>query len=528
MADDSDKAKDYIRAVEKRKQPEGGSSPEVGLQYALTDQGNGERLARQHGEDLRYVADHKKWYVWGHCIKGALHWVVDNTGEVVRRAKQAAVEISNNGGAESMKQPELDKWSHASQASSALDAMIKLARSEWPIPATPEQFDTDPWLFAVQNGTINLRTGEFYESRREDLLTKCTGVKYVPSITVTEQPAEAAAEDGHTLNIDCNEAALCPTWESFLHVVMDDDEEMIEFLQRCVGYSMTGLVKERVLLILYGGGANGKSTFVETLHSMLGDYATVTPIDTLLAKKFGSSIPNDIAALKGVRFVSASETDENAKLATGKIKGMTGGGRLSARFMGGEFFNFQTTFKLWLETNHKPRIDDSSKAMFDRIRLIPFKVRIPEEKQDKELKLKLLAELSGILNWALAGVKQYQEIGLAPPAKVVEETARYQREQDVLGTFLADRYEEKTGAMVSKDDFYKDWVDWCKHTGEFAITKKTLGHRMNDRNFEPDKRSRITPGGKLERVWEGLCARVLPVSTPRPGTATLNYSEDDL
>jgi P4 family phage/plasmid primase-like protien len=623
--EDSDRARDYIRAVEAAKQPEGGSSPEVGLQYALTDQGNGERLARQHGDDLRYVADHKRWYVWSRCSKGALHWVADNTGEAMRRAKLVAVNISNPHGAINLKQSELDAWSLKSQDSGALEAMLKLGRSERPIPATPDAFDPDAMVFGVQNGTINLTTGEFYEPRREDMLSKCAGTRYVaeesdqqtaksnrqegshesstkadspmpptaqtldaiPGATVqpgtqqlqpqTPKPKAAAAgldssdrpntvgpvsfeavqatgalnNDAENLagvdraaDIDSsssaepplgqaegpagvpavvglNPAALCPTWENFLRVVQADDEEVIQFLQRCVGYSMTGLVKERVLLILYGGGANGKSTFIETLHALFGDYAKVTPADTLLAKKFGgSSIPNDIAALKGVRFVSASETDENANLATSKLKGMTGGGRLSARFMGGEFFEFQTTFKLWLETNHKPRITDSSKAMFDRIRLVPFKVRIPEEQQDKNLKEKLLAELPGILNWALAGLKQYLEIGLCPPAKVVEETARYQQEQDVLGIFLSDCYEEKASGLVSKKTFYSDYVLWCKEAGEFAISKNTLGRRMNDRGFDPEVRERLTPGGRLERVWQGITAKERPATAVRPGNTT--------
>jgi putative DNA primase/helicase len=228
--------------------------------------------------------------------------------------------------------------------------MVKLAASELDFQVQPSRLDADPWLLNVANGTLDLRTGKLRSHRRSDLITRLAPVRWNP-------------------------AADCPRWKAFLDEIFDEDVALIEYVQRAAGYSLTGDTSERVLLILHGEGANGKTTFLETLTAALADYAACTPTETLLAKR-PDAIPNDVARLKGARFVTASEAGEGVQLAEARVKELTGRDRVPARFLHREWFEFCPEFKLWLATNHKPVIRGTDKAIWDRIRLVPFTVRI--------------------------------------------------------------------------------------------------------------------------------------------------------
>jgi putative DNA primase/helicase len=247
----------------------------------------------------------------------------------------------------------------------SLRAMVDLARSEPGIHVSPDDLDRDPWRLNVLNGTLDLRTGELEPQDPDDLITKLAPVEYDPE-------------------------AKCVTWLGFLDRIMDGNQDLIDFLQRAAGYSLTGETTERVLFVLHGVGRNGKTTLLESLQAVLGEYAKVMAAEMLMARKNDGGIPNDVAALKGARLVTASEAEEGTRLGEAKVKQLTGGDTITARFLYGEFFSFRSEFKIWLATNHKPDVRGTDKAIWDRLPVVPFSVRIPDEEVDARLPQKLL------------------------------------------------------------------------------------------------------------------------------------------
>jgi len=267
---------------------------------------------------------------------------------------------------------------------------------------------------------------------------------------------------------------------------MDGNKELIGFLQRAVGYSLTGDTSEQVLFILYGTGNNGKTTFLTTIGSLLGDYALQTPTETLLIKR-NTTIPNDIARLKGARLVTAIEAEEGRRLAEALVKQMTGGDRLAARFLHAEWFEFTPAHKIFLGTNHKPVIRGTDLAIWRRIRLVPFSVVIPEEKRDKHFAQKLLPELPGILNWALQGCLTWQREGLKTPREVQEATSAYKAEMDQLAGFLDDCCITRKGQRVRGNELYKAYREWCERNTERAISGTRFGRRLVERGINKTK-----------------------------------------
>jgi putative DNA primase/helicase len=264
---------------------------------------------------------------------------------------------------------------------------------------------------------------------------------------------------------------------------MGGNIETIHFLRRAVGYSITGLTVEQCLFILYGNGANGKSTFLETLARLLGNgYATGTPTESILQKRFDSGIPNDLARLKGARLVSINEVELGRRMAESKIKAMTGGDMITARFMRAEYFGFIPEFKLWLRTNHKPVIIGTDNAIWRRIRLIPFEVEIPENEQDPYLMEKLAQEYEGILSWAVAGCLDWWQERLKPPEKVVKATNIYRDEMDTIGHFLNEKTE--AGESVSSKALYLTYIAWCDENGDRPITQRVFSQVLSEKGFE--------------------------------------------
>ncbi len=356
------------------------------------------------------------------------------------------------------KRQKLVKHALSTESEARLRAMINLAQSEPGIPVTEVELDADPWLLNVLNGTLDLKTGELRPHLREDLITKLSPVRY---------------------DLD----ATCPTWDKFLQHIMDGDEDRIRFLQKAIGYSLTGSTTEQVLFIFYGNGANGKSTFLITIHSLLGDYARQTPTETLLIKR-GNGIPNDVARLKGARFVDAAEAESGKQLAEALVKQLTGGDKIPARFLYGEFFEFDVTFKLFLAVNHKPIIRGNDYAIWRRIRLVPFNVTIPPEEQDKTLSEKLKAELPGILRWAVEGCLLWQKEGLGVPDLVKSATGDYRAEMDVIADFIAECCEVAPGAKTPFKALYKRYTEWCQENQEESIGKKDFGRCLTERGFK--------------------------------------------
>ena len=452
--------------------------------YNLTDLGNAERFIAQHGENVRYCYPWRKWLVWT-----GTRWEHDEAGKIHRLAKETVRGIYREafGAEDEERRKAVAKHAAASESETRIRAMVELAKSEAPI--SPNELDADAWLLNVPNGTIDLRAGELREHRREDLITKLTPVEYDPKATSA-------------------------TWEAFLKRVLPG-EELRVFVQRAVGYSATGDTSEQCMFIHHGPGANGKSTFQETITAALGDYAMRTPTETLLVKRTGG-VPNDVARLKGARFVTASETEDGRRLAESLVKELTGQDTISARFMWAEWFDFKPTHALHLSTNHKPEIRGTDAAIWRRIRLIPWEVTIPPTEQDRKLAEKLRGELPGILAWIVRGCAEWLREGLKAPEVVRLATRAYRAEMDVLAAFLADCCVRSEDEEAFAGELWGAWKRWCEESGEQAGTQKRFGGQLAERGFLNHRDSRTG-----RKVWSGLALR--PNWQSRAGL-TLNHS----
>ncbi len=445
--------------------------------YPLTDFGNAARLVNQHGKDTRYCFRWGKWLVWN-----SKQWKVDETDEIVRRAKDTArniyLEAASCGDAN--KRNEIAKWAKASQFERNLKAMISMAKSEPGIPVEPSQLDSDLWLLNVANGTIDLRTGELRDWQRDDLITKMLPIEYDPS-------------------------SLCPIWDAFLDRIMAGNQDLIDFLRRAVGYSLTGDTSEQALFIGYGLGANGKTVFIETIKAMLRDYAATADFSTFLIRN--SDAPrNDLANLVGTRFVAATETESGKKLSEAVIKQVTGGDEISCRFLYHEPFSYRPRYKLFLTVNHRPIIKDSTLSIWRRIKLIPFAVTIPEVEQDKRLLEKLQGGLSGILAWAVRGCLEWQKNGLGVPEEVIAATNEYREFEDILAGFLGGCCVEDENALTSAKELYNAYTEYCSDNGDEPIKQITFGKSLSERGFIRKR------GTKGVHCWRGI-----QLSEPRPG-----------
>jgi putative DNA primase/helicase len=290
-----------------------------------------------------------------------------------------------------------------------------------------------------------------------------------------------------------------PLWSAFLHKIMAGNPELIGFVQRAVGYSLTGDTSEQKFFVCWGGGANGKSTLLRTVQAMLGAYAVCTSIETLVVKR-GSSATNDVARLAGARLVSAVEAEDGQRLAEERVKHMTGGDAIAARFLYHEHFEFRPTFKLWLATNHRPQVRGTDEAIWRRINLVPFTVSIPESEQDRKLPEKLEAELPGILAWSVAGCLRWQADGLATPGEVRAATDEYRRAEDTIGSFLEDCCDLFPDAITPARELYAAYVAWCERTGEKSpLSQKKLGPRLRERGLRPIRNS-----ATYRHEWQGV------------------------
>ncbi|MBT3367838.1 MAG: hypothetical protein HN416_11840 [Nitrospina sp.] len=358
----------------------------------------------------------------------------------------------------------LAKHARKSESKGKREAMVELAKLEPGIARLPEDFDTDPYLLNVENGTLDLRSMKLNKHNREDLITKLAPVKYLPE-------------------------SDCPQWLRFLNQVFEENTRVISFLQRAIGWSLTGALKDQLFFILYGIGANGKSTFLNTITSMLGDYARNTPPETLLSGD-RYSIPADVARLRGSRFVTSVETEEGKSMAESLIKQLTGEDMITARFLYANFFEFKPQFKLFLATNHMPEIKGNDYAIWRRIALIPFNVIIPPKEQDRQLSQKLLNELSGILNWATEGCMDWQQTGLKIPKEVRKATQEYRNDLDTIKHFIdecttgQDSYKGTSAASI-----YGAYLDWCVDNGERGKSQREFGMKLTEKGYERKKKN---------------------------------------
>lgn len=431
--------------------------------FNLTDTGNGQRLASRHGQDMRYSYTLRKWLLWD-----GTRWIFDDLGSITRLAKDTARGIYSEAAQQTddTRRAATVKHATASESLPRLTAMVELAKSEPGIPVHPDELDRDPLLLGTANGTVNLRTGGLREPQREDYITKSAMTHYDP-------------------------AARCPQWMNFLNRIMAGDTEMIGFLQRSIGYSLTGSTAEQCLFMLYGTGANGKSTFLNVLSELVGDYGANTPAESLMVQQ-NSGVRNDIARLRGVRFVTAIETEDGQRLAESLVKSLVGGDTISARFLYGEFFDFKPQFKLFLAANHKPIIKGDDYAIWRRVRLVPFEVTVPEAEWDLALPEKLRAELPGILNWAIEGCLEWLRAGLRPPDKVLAATQAYRTDMDVMQQFFDERCHIEPRAMVGATELYAEYRQWAEDNTGWVMSQTAFGRKLGERGFAKGRDEKTT------------------------------------
>jgi putative DNA primase/helicase len=438
----------------------------------FTDTTNAYRLLTEYGKDIRFNPLWKKWLVWN-----GNYWEMDNGYLIHDKGLQMIRGIYEELLKTSDMRDRLDIEKHAMQSESARrrKALIEVASWIPELNINTDFLDTDPWLFNVKNGTINLKKGEIGEPKPEDLITRIANVMYDPH-------------------------ADCPTWKKFVMEIMNYNTDLIHFIQNAAGWAITGDTSEQCMFILFGTGANGKSTFLNTIMNLMGDYAIATPTETFM-KKTGDQISNDIARLRGTRFVTTTEAEHGQRLSEPLIKQITGNDRMTARFLYGEYFNFVPTFKIWMATNHKPTIKGTDHGIWRRIKLIPFTTRIEEEKQDKHLEQKLMEERAGILNWLIEGAMRWRKEGLRTPTIIISATAEYRAEMDIIGNFIRERCVQGTEGSIRARELFKNYQDWCIDNNEHAVSERFFGLRLKELGFE---QKRSNDG----RYWQGVQLKV--------------------
>jgi putative DNA primase/helicase len=431
-----------------------------------TDLGNAERLVARHGQDLRYCHVWSKWLHWS-----GRHWSIDRVAEVRRLAKDAVRRIL----AEAMKVEDIDArkrlatWAVESEERRKLSAMLHLAEAEKGIPILPEEMDSDPWLFNVRNGTLDLRTGELKAHNRSDLITKLC-------------------------NIDFDPAARCPLWESTLAKFFAREDpavtaDLIAYFQRLCGYALTGVIRDHIMPIAFGKGSNGKSTILGTLLDVFGsDYAMKCPPDLLMSKKTDSH-PTDRADLFGRRLVVAIETESGRRLNESLIKELTGGDRIRARRMREDFWEYSPTHTLFLATNHKPVIRGRDEGIWRRLKLIPFTVTVQGQHADTDMPRKLRNEFPGILAWCVRGCLEWQKIGLDAPDVVQDVTREYRREQDSLGAFLEEHTIRAPSLKAKASDLYGRYKTWAEAANEHVMSETMFSMTLAEDTGIEKKRS---------------------------------------
>lgn len=425
----------------------------------LHDTGNAQRFVRAFGDDVRYNYSAKKWMyydgtVWRMDDKGGVNELAD---KVVERMKNEAAYFKNlddEGGTDenlkAFKKHLKASYSHKFKAN-------MLAESQHRLPVRSCDFDTNAYMLNTPGGVLDLKNCKLYPHSREPFYMNLTGTAM-----------DLSRKD-------------CPLWKKFLYEIFAGDEELIHFIQKAVGYSLSGSNSEQCMFFLYGTGRNGKSTFLEVVRTMLGTYAKNIQPETIMLKKIQSNANSDIARLKGARLVTCVEPEDGANLNEGLVKQLTGGDIITARFLYGEEFEFTPEFKIWMATNYKPKIKGTDDGIWRRIRLVPFTVQIPPSKVDRSLVHKLIEELPSILSWAVQGFKMWQDEGLEPPESVRNATAEYRHDSDTIGVFIEEECTVGDGLSVKSSTLYKGYEKWCEENGFYAYKGKKFGGEVGKR-----------------------------------------------
>jgi putative DNA primase/helicase len=411
------------------------------------EQGLALRFANEYAGSLRYVAALGKWFYWDKT-----QWRTDETllarDWVCKVCRDAARECNHA------------KTSKTLSTAKTAISVAHIAQANRQIASTIDQWDSDSWLINSPSGVVDLRSGQIRQHKLDDYITKITSV-----------PPGGSA----------------PRWREFLKRVTDGNEELVGYLQRMAGYCLTGSTQEHALFFLYGTGANGKSTFLNAITESMGDYHRMAPIETFTASN-NDRHPTDLAGLRSARLVTANETEEGRRWAESKIKTLTGGDKISARFMRQDFFEYTPQFKLIIAGNHKPGLRSVDEAIRRRFNLIPFTVTIPPEERDETLGDRLRNELSGVLTWMIQGCLDWQKRGLDPPAIITDATAAYLQAEDAIAAWIEDCCETDPNAFGTRAALFRSWTEWASNNGEYVGANKRFVAALQTRAFEEHKR----------------------------------------
>lgn len=431
--------------------------------YSFDDTGNAQRFVDLFGDKVRYCYTDKRW-LWYDGRK----WCTDMTGAVKRLADKAVACMSAelkvyeqtdaDEGTDMAKA--FEKHMKSSRSNKSKNAMLNEVMHH--VPILPSQLDRYKAALNTPGGVIDLKSGALAPHDPKNYFTKITAVEY-------------------------SENADCPRWLAFLDDIFRKDKDLIRYVQKAVGYSLTGSTTEQCAFFLYGTGRNGKSTFIDVIRDIFGDYAANIQPETIMVRSNQSTaINSDIARLKGARLVTSVEPNEGVRINEGLLKQLTGDDTVTARKLYGDEFEFKPEFKLWMATNHKPVIRGTDTGIWRRIHMIPFTVQIPEEKIDRRLKYKLSAELTGIFRWAVEGCLLWQKEGLKMPRAVLEEVREYRREMDVISAFVEDKCTVGKGLSVKSSQLFAAYLNWAEQNNEYRMSSTKFGMELAKR-FEKVK-----------------------------------------
>jgi putative DNA primase/helicase len=434
----------------------------VDAAYRATDTGLARQFVEQWREELRYCKDLGGWLryadgCWGQKADAAVYQRIAETADAIWSELPAAPPDHRKV---------LIKFATRADSERGKAAALTLARHMEPFPVAAEVFDQDPFLFNVANGTINLQTGDLQPHRAEDFLTKQSPIVYDATST-------------------------CPRFLDFLRLIFNGDESLIDFVQRAGGYSLTGSLKAQCLFFGWGTGCNGKTTLLNVLHAIAGDYGRVA-MPTLLMFQQHEPHPTEIADLFGARLVSSVETERDRRLAETKIKWLTGNEKkLKGRFMHRDAFEFTPTHKFWLLGNYKPVVQGQDTAIWRRLHLIPFTVNLKERLGDalvEDFDATLVAEYPGILRWFVEGAVAFHTDGLKPPSIVQQATASYREEMDAVAIWLEEFCERAPGARTPFKVLFDAYQEEMRHD---ALSRKSFGQELSRLGIDDEKKSGI-------------------------------------
>ena len=423
--------------------------------YSYDDTGNAERLKDLFGDNIRYNYTSNAWMYydgkrWKHDDTGKMKILAD---KVVDNMKNEKLFIAEGVDEEEMKKFKHRHWKDSRNHNKKVNMMKEC---EHLLPVQNNDFDKDFNLFNVQNGYIDLRSGQLIDHDRNNFFTKIS-------------------------NVEFTDKADCPKWEEFLNDIFLGRQDLIDFIQRAVGYSLSGYTTEQVLFVLHGNGRNGKSVFIEVLNEIFGNYATnITPQAIMASKMGNNSGPTpEIAKLDGARFVTTTEPNEGDRFDEGLLKQITGGDKISARKLHENSFEFTPQLKLWMATNHKPYVRGRDEGIWRRFVIIPFEKQIPLNEIDKDLTKKLKQELPAIIKWCVDGYLEWQRIGLAEPAIIKEQRDEYRTEMDSIAAFIDECCEVGTTGKIKSSLMFAAYDEWARENNQYRMTNTKFGIEMS-------------------------------------------------